>query len=182
MEAQPSSEIVLPEAKPALEWIGGRAVQKVSPKRRHAILQAAITSTLRAWAIGRGEVGSEWRFRLAPPGEIRRPLVPDVAFLSNEGSRDLTGEDLETPPIAPDIAVEILSPGDRRADVDEKRRVYMATGVRLLLQVDPETRCVEAYRPNAAAEDVSACEVYEPADFPGLAFPFAAFFRELERD
>ena len=66
MEA-PMREIVLPEAKPALEWIGGRAVQKVSPKRRHAILQLSIGGALKAWARGRGEAGSEWRFRLAPP-------------------------------------------------------------------------------------------------------------------
>jgi len=175
-------EIVLPEAKPALEWVDGRVVQKVSPKRRHAILQAAIASTLRAWASGRGEVGSEWRFRLAPPSEVRRPLVPDVAFLSTERSRHLTGEDRETPPVAPDLAVEILSPDDRRADVDEKRRVYMASGVRLLLHVDPETERIEAYRPNGAFEEVSARATYEPADFPGLALPFDAFFHELDRD
>ena len=32
-------DIVLPEVKPALEWIGGRAVQKVSPQRKHALAQ-----------------------------------------------------------------------------------------------------------------------------------------------
>ena len=33
---------------------------------------------LRLWADGRGEVGTEWCFRLEPPGEDIRPLVPDV--------------------------------------------------------------------------------------------------------
>jgi hypothetical protein len=72
-------EIVLPETEPETEWILGRAVQKVSPFRTHARLQLTLGAALLAWAEGRGEVGSEWRFRVAPPGEVRRPLVPDVA-------------------------------------------------------------------------------------------------------
>ena len=73
-------EIVLPETKPALEWILGRAVQKVSPKRRHSLLQVWWSTRLTDWARGRGEVGSEWRFRIAPPnvsnGVRRRTSYP----------------------------------------------------------------------------------------------------------
>ncbi len=36
-----SLEIILPERKPALEWIMGRAVAKMSPGTRHSLLQAA---------------------------------------------------------------------------------------------------------------------------------------------
>ncbi|MFY9630380.1 MAG: Uma2 family endonuclease, partial [Candidatus Cybelea sp.] len=71
------------------------------------------------------EVGPEWRFRIAPPGEVRRPLVPDVAYVSNERLRPLNDEEVETPPLAPDVAVEILSPGDRRADLEDKIGVYL---------------------------------------------------------
>ena len=65
-------EIVLPETKPETEWVRGRALQKVSPKRDHSRLQGALTIALTRWATGRGEVGPEWRFRVAPPGEVRR--------------------------------------------------------------------------------------------------------------
>jgi Uma2 family endonuclease len=77
-------DIVLPEAEPALEWIGGRVVQKVSPQRKHALAQMRFAIALEAWgrAGGRGTVGTEREFRLKPPGEVRRPLVPDVAFIS----------------------------------------------------------------------------------------------------
>jgi len=50
-------EITVPEAKPAFEWILGRAVQKVSPKRRHSLLQSELLARMSAWAKGRGEVG-----------------------------------------------------------------------------------------------------------------------------
>jgi Uma2 family endonuclease len=118
-------EITLPETKPETEWVRGRPLQKVSPQRTHSRLQAAMTARLDRWATGRGEVGLEWRFRVEPPGEIRRPLVPDVAYVSNERLQPLTDEEIETPPLAPDVAVETLSRGDRRADVDEKIAVYL---------------------------------------------------------
>jgi Uma2 family endonuclease len=83
----PLHEIVLPETKPETEWVRGRALQKVSPQRDHSRLQGAMTMRLDRWAAGRGEVGPEWRFRVAPPGEVRRPVVPDVAYVSNERLR-----------------------------------------------------------------------------------------------
>src|SRR5580658_4577470 len=121
-------EIVLPETKPETEWILGRPVQKVSPFRIHARLQARLAVALWPWAEGRGEVGCEWRFRVAPPGEIRRPLVPDLAYVSYERLQGLEGRDLELPPFAPDVAFEILSPDDRRADVDDKIDTYLRAG------------------------------------------------------
>ena len=32
-------EIALPETKPALEWVNGRVLQKMSPRREHALAQ-----------------------------------------------------------------------------------------------------------------------------------------------
>jgi len=138
-------EIVLPETKPETEWILGRAVQKVSPRRTHARLQTALGAALAAWAEKRGEVGSEWRFRIAPPGEIRRPLVPDVSYVSDERLRDLDDEECEVPPFAPDVAIEILSPGDRSRYVEHKIGVYLAGGASLVAVVDPEQRRVSLH-------------------------------------
>ena len=78
------AEISVPDTKPATEWVNGRALQKMSPQRKHARAQSIFASALHAWAAseGPGRVGTEWDFRLAPPGEVRRPLVPDVAYLS----------------------------------------------------------------------------------------------------
>ena len=43
-----SGEIILPETMPETEWLRGRAVQKVSPKRRHGELQWWLASRLGA--------------------------------------------------------------------------------------------------------------------------------------
>src|SRR6202040_3305648 len=118
-------EIILPEAKPALEWVNGRVLQKVSPQRKHAVAQGRFYGALDAWARerGSGEVGTEWEFRIAPPGEVRRPLVPDVAYLSYDRVPYEDEEAADIPRVAPDVAVEVLSPRDHRRDVDEKIRV-----------------------------------------------------------
>jgi Uma2 family endonuclease len=138
-------EIVLPETKPETEWILGRAVQKVSPYRTHSRLQSALLIALSAWAEGRGEVGAEWQFRIAPPGEIRRPLVPDVAYVSYACLRGLEGRDLEAPPFAPDVSVEVMSPDDRPRNVAHKIGIYLAGGGSLVVIVQPADRTVRLH-------------------------------------
>lgn len=172
-------EIVLPETKPETEWVRGRAVQKMSPKRRHARLQGALYKALDPWAQDRGEINTEWRFRLQPPGEIRRPLVPDLAYMSYERLRGLTGEDLEAPPIAPEVAIEILSPGDSKADLEEKIRVYLATGALLIMVVDAERRRVLLCDPGGPRA-ISDGETIAHAALPGFSLGVDELLRVIE--
>lgn len=86
-------EIVLPITEPETEWVRGRPLQKVSPTRSHALLQLAMAAALREWAGERGEVGTEWRFRVSPPGEPARPLVPDVSYVEVQRLRALRGDE-----------------------------------------------------------------------------------------
>ena len=138
-------EIILPDnVKPALEWVNNRILQKVSPKRKHALAQSRFASALSTWADagGYGMVGTEWHFQVRPAGEISRTLVPDIAFLSYDR---MPVEELETtdiPRIAPDVVVEVRSPDDREEDVEEKVRVYLKAGTRVVFLVDTEQKIV----------------------------------------
>ncbi len=138
-------EIIVPDTEPPTEWILGRAVQKVSPKRKHGFIQVWLGSRLQQWAHGRGAVGSEWQFRLAPPRELVRTLVPDIAYLSFERMGDATEEELEAPLAAPSVAVEILSADDKLAHVRHKIEVYLAAGSDAVLVVDPAAQTVVAH-------------------------------------
>ena len=71
-----TGEILLPITKPETEWVRGRALQKMSPTRVHAILQTAVMIGLRDWAGERGDVLTGWRFRIAVPGEPRDRSFP----------------------------------------------------------------------------------------------------------
>ena len=170
-------EIVLPETKPALEWINGRALQKVSPQRQHAVAQLRFGSALLEWAKSRrsGVVGTEWEFRIAPPGEIRRPLVPDVAYLSYDRIPFEDEDAVEIPRAAPNGVVEVWSPGDRKRDVDEKVRVYLAAGTDVIFLVDTDRRTVTARDRSGStvfAEDDTICH----QSLPGFEMIAARLF------
>lgn len=173
-------EIVLPHTKPETEWVRGRGLQKVSPQRAHARLQLAFGEKLNHWAAGRGEVGTEWRFRVAPPGEVRRPLIPDVAYVSNERLRPLSDDELECPRLAPDIAVEILSPDDLRIDLDDKIGTYLRGGSSLVVVVDPHRRVVELHDRFGVAT-LSENDAIEHPALPGFMYSVGDLFGVLRR-
>jgi Uma2 family endonuclease len=173
-------EIVLPETKPETEWVRGRPLQKVSPQRTHSRLQGVLTIQLSQWSTGRGEVGPGWRFRVAPSGEVRRPLVPSVAHVSNERLRPLSEAEVELPPLAPDVAVEILSSDDRRVDVDDKIDVYLRAGSSLVIVVDPKQRVVELHDHEGTVR-LGEAQTIEHSALPGFSFPVRELFAVLRR-
>jgi Uma2 family endonuclease len=171
-------EIVLPVTEPETEWVRGRALQKVSPTRNHALLQLALASALRSWAGARGEVGTEWRFRVAPPGQPPRPLVPDVSYVAVERLRGLTGDELQVPRLSPDVAAEILSPGDRRPDVDDKIYTYVAGGSHLVIVVDPLRVAVELHAPGEKTT-LGLGDTIVHAALPGFALSVSELFATI---
>ncbi|MBV8280617.1 MAG: Uma2 family endonuclease, partial [Candidatus Eremiobacteraeota bacterium] len=138
-------EIYLPDAKPALEWVNNRVLQKVSPKRKHSFAQMRFANALDAWSASRGNgtAGTEWHFQVRPTGEISRTMVPDVAFLSYERLPYEEFKKTDIARIAPDAVVEVRSPEDRQKDIDEKVRVYLAAGTKVVFLVDPERQIVQ---------------------------------------
>lgn len=72
-------------------------------------------------------------------------LVPDIAYISTERLEPLIGEDSEYPPFAPDIAVEIRSPGESGQLRADKIARYLVTGALVVLDVDPLHRAVTAH-------------------------------------
>lgn len=170
-------EIVLSDdVKPVLEWVNNRIVPKVSPTPRHALAQGTFDSALRVWADARacGFVGPECRFQVQPPGEIRRTLVPDVAYVSFD--RVSPEELLKTssPAVAPDVVVEIRSPSDRQRDIDEKVRVYLAAGTTAVFLVDPDQRSVTVIDASGTHDVTSAMITHEA--LPGFSLERAALF------
>lgn len=178
MERKAQREIVLPETKPESEWLRGRAVKKVSPERTHAVLQLWFARRLEEWGGERGIVGMEWRFRVAPPGEDIRPLVPDISYLAYGRIGDATEEQLDSPLIPPTVAVEIRSPGDSRRDPEDKIAVLIRAGTDVVIVVNPKTRTVFAQ--DAASRRIFwHDEIFEHPALIGLTFSLAEMFDAL---
>ena len=70
--------------------------------------------------------------------------APDVSYWSRERLPQVPEGYIEVPP---DLAVEVVSPGDRYSRVQGKINHHLTHGVRLLWVVDPQDRSVTVYRP-----------------------------------
>ncbi len=175
-------EIVLPRTMPQSEWVRGRPVQKVSGTYEHAALQAELAVLLRPWAReGRGRLGTEWRFRIVPPGEIVRPLVPDLAFRSYAAlAEDAPPQAVTVPLGAPTVAFEVLAPHELRADLDDKIRTYLRAGSEAVVVVDPSTATI-------AVHDGGGTRIWREGEtlvhdaLPGLAIDVTGLFRRAQR-
>ena len=100
--------LALPETEPASEYIDGEVVQKTMPTWGHGVIQRLLSFVLTVYLRTHpaGDAGSEIRCIFGPPG-AERTYVPDYVFVV---AARLQGE---AGPFrgAPDLAVEILSPG-----------------------------------------------------------------------
>jgi Uma2 family endonuclease len=75
----------------------------------------------------------------------RRVRLPDVSFFSWDHFPDRILPPGAILGLSPDLAVEVLSPSNTRAEMLLKRREYFAGGTRLVWEVDPEERTVHVY-------------------------------------
>ena len=70
-------------------------------------------------------------------------VEPDLLYISRERWQVLTDKHVNG---APDLAVEILSPGTRKIDEVKKRQLYERFGVSEYWVVDPESDAIKVYR------------------------------------
>jgi len=174
------ADLAIAEVKPAIELYRGKRRQKVSPQFMHALLQSRLVQIVAAWASGRGRAGVEWRFYFLEDGVAKSSsLVPDVAYVSFDRLPYEAQIEAEQPLIAPDIAIEVLSPDDRPGHVREKIDLYRAYGTPCVVVVDPKRKAIDVY--DAGAEDPRTAEF--PASIAildDLTIDLAALFAPLE--
>jgi Uma2 family endonuclease len=146
---------------------------RVSPAgARHGavclLLGARLLTFVRKRKLGH-VFDSSTGFRL-PSGSVRSPDVAFVATGRFENDRPTEGFS----PIAPDLAVEVLSPEDRSQEVLEKVGEYLDCGVRLVWVVDPATRVTSCYRSLTDVRILSADGEFDGEDvLPGFRCPVA---------
>lgn len=157
------------------ELIDGRRYAKVSPQRTHALLQAWLLERVRASASGQGEVGTEWKFYLGGLPGLKNALQPDVSFISFERLATLTRAQAEKPYIAPDVAFEILSPGDRPGLLRTKIARYLERGAVAVVIVDPAKRTVAVHSSGGTSAQ-HAGETFANELVPWLTFAIDELF------
>jgi Uma2 family endonuclease len=168
-----SDLVALPDDQLRHELIDGEHFVSPSPTTTHQEISKRLFRTLDAF-VERHHLGEV----LYAPFDIKLSawtvLVPDLVFFTAARFTDVVNEKHAT--AAPDLVVEILSPGTRRRDLGRKRAVYDREGVGEYWIVDPDAQTITALRrprPGEGLSDVvvhalAARDTLESPLFPGL--------------
>jgi Uma2 family endonuclease len=126
-----------------------------------------------------GEVtGPDGTIRLMP-GLVR---VPDIAFTSRRNLPKKGAPRRAIPNLAPDLAVEILSKANTRAEMKRKLREYFEAGVRLVWLIDPRTRSAVVHTSPEMMTKLAEDQVLDGGEvLPGFALPLRDLFECLDR-
>ncbi len=160
------------------ELVDGKAIPKISPKFFHAKLTRAFLFLIDAWCEEKGEVCPELAIKLTRNGRDWVP-TPDLLYISYQRLPDDWNEN-EACPIAPDLAIEIISPGQTFGQMAGKARDYLNTGVLRVWVVDIEDRSITIFYPDEALKIYRGDEVITDSLFEGLEFSVEAVFKKAK--
>ena len=137
----------MPEDDFRYELIRGRLIRMSPVAPPHGRVTAVLTARLWNHVTDRslGEVWNEVGFRLASDPDTVR--APDIAFVSANRLPQADARGFYRG--APDVAIEVLSPDDRPADVHDNVRDYLAAGTRIVVVVDPQRQRVTVHQPHS---------------------------------
>ena len=173
--------VLLPEDGKRHELIDGEHYVTPTPVRKHQAvvgnLHGLIWSYLQQHPIG--------RVFLAPFDVIfsdHDVVEPDLLYVSRERSKQI-----ETSPWvrgAPDLVVEVGSPGTRKRDETTKRHLYERFGVLEYWIIDPDLDAIKVFRRQGDRYQRVAELLLENADvltttlLPDLELPLAKIFED----
>ena len=158
------------------ELVRGELITMPPPGAQHGGIAARVVSLLdpHVREHGLGKMLGESGFRLETgPDTVR---APDAAFIARERvPADGLPEKFWAG--APDLAVEVVSPGDTYEEVHEKALEWLALGARLVWVITPRRRSVTIYR---APDDIVVLDAEATLDggdvIPGWSAPVAELF------
>ena len=125
-----------------------------------------LNSFVRPRKLGRVGGGEGGLLLSSDPDTVRAPDVWFIRAERLEGGRLPRRGYVR---LAPDIAVEVMSPTDRHGDVLRKVGEYLAAGTRLVWVIYPESRVAVIYRPEGPPEIIGDDGVLDGEDVvPGF--------------
>lgn len=168
----------LPDDGYKYELVRGEVVRMAPPGGAHGGMASRIDRRLGPYVEANrlGEVLIETGYILAHDPDLVR--APDVSFLAQENI-PVAGLPDGFINHAPDLAIEIVSPGDLVTEVAAKVAEYLAHGTRLVWVIEKKTRSVTVYRLDGSAQMLRAAtnSILSGEDvIPGFAIPVHELF------
>lgn len=158
------------------ELVEGDLHKMPPPGRRHARIIAKLIAALEQYLSEQrlGEVYADFGYLLAEnPDTV---LAPDVSFLRQER---LAEADPDRPYWvgAPDLAVEVVSPGDRYSEVNEKVGRWLAAGTLLVWVIDPRRQQIAVHQAPTTVTNLTLADTLNGGDvLPGWTLPVREVF------
>jgi len=138
--------LLMPNTKYGCELVRGKIIRYMPTGAIHGIVSARIgqflSNFVREHPLGI-VFGAETGFYIfQTPDTVR---APDASFVGNEklakhgiSEKFFSG--------APDLAVEVVSPSDKKTDIEDKINDYLTAGVSIIWVIYPKNRIVAVYR------------------------------------
>ncbi|WP_373542628.1 Uma2 family endonuclease [Chamaesiphon sp.] len=161
--------LVLPDTKPASEYIDGEIIQKPMPQKQHSIIQKKLLFAIDPILnnAGVGQAFPELRCTFGG-----RAIVPDVVVFEEANiSYDENENAINVVSIPPDWTIEILSPDQSTTKVLKKIDHCLANGTQMGWIIDPTDRSVLVLVANQALQILEA---------PSAMLPVPAFAAAIE--
>ena len=166
------------EPRALCELVDGTLVEK-AVSYEASVVAIAIAAILSRFVSSRrlGLIsGADGFFRL--PSTTRGP---DVAFLSRDRLPQGSFPRELYPQVAPNLVVEVLSPGNTRAEMARKRLEYFLSGVELIWIVDCDHRSVAVYTSPTDLKILGEHDIIDARNvLPGFSSPVCDFFTDLD--
>jgi len=122
-----------------LELIDGEMIEMSPSSSRNTEIAANIVWLIRSYTA-ENPIG---RVATTDGGFVVKEntvLSPDVGFIRHDRLPD---EDFVFYPVAPDLAVEVISPSETRPGVLQKSRIYLEAGTQVVWNVYPTAQTVD---------------------------------------
>jgi Uma2 family endonuclease len=158
------------------ELVRGELIMMSPSGFQHGRIANRIAARLE-WFVAKHSLGvvttAEAGYQIGhDPDTVR---APDVAFVRTERIPSVEPKGYYQG--APDLAVEVVSPGDRASDVLAKAQEWLAAGCRAVWVVDPKTSTVSVHRSPREITVLHQGDLLEGGEvLPGFSLPVGDIF------
>lgn len=172
----------LPEGGFIHEVVDGELV--MSPKNDffHGDIASELLMTMRSFVRAR-RLGTVLDSSTGFWMKNRNCRAPDISFVTRSRLTEL-GFKRSTRrffPGAPDLAVEILSPNNRRADIESRLRDFFESGTQIAWVIDPDQQRVEVCHSLTRRTLIATGGFLDGEHLlPGFRYPIADLFQEWD--
>ncbi len=171
----------LPDDGNHYELIRGELIKMSPPAEPHGVLRVAIGALIwnhvRANRLGR-VYGAETGFVISTDPDT--VLAPDAAFVSTERAKPLSQK---FGPVAPDLAVEVISPSNTAKELNEKISLYFQAGTQQVWIIYPQTQTIYVYTSVTTVKILTRTDTLDAGNvLPGFKLPLEELFSELDAE